>query len=187
MILSKLILSIIFVYIHFGCSSTRETTKSDNQVLTNTPKLTSSINLEITIPTGWREIEDNHNQIFEIWLVNGNNNATICFIPIHIDPRLGEKSYEGNFNLVEQIIINEKKSSGYNFEILDRKVEGNNHLRRSIKYKIDGTLQNSIIFGNGDVYYECLAYFNNNYKASNFEIEQIFEIQENIVQGSIIK
>ena len=58
---------------------------------------------------------------------------------------------------------------------------------KEITYMIDDYLQNSILFGENDTFYECLSYFSKEFNPSDEEIEKLFETQRLIVNELIIK
>jgi len=178
--------SIILIFTQLSCSSSAEKTQFDiNSYKGTSSKFISSPNLEITIPDNWREIKDNQNQIFEIWLINDANNATICFLPITIDQEIPNSG--DNLKLIEKILINKKKNSFPDFKIINISDELIKHSAKIIIYESNEGIQNSIIFGNGRNYYECLAYFKKNYVTEDSEADYIFEIQKRIILGSTIK
>lgn len=120
--LYKFFLYFLLIIFINGCSSSSESTSEKNYPeLKSTPTHIFSSNLEITIPNGWREIKDNHNQLFDIWLVNNQNNAVICFIPIYLSDDLVEKSYDEKLDIIKQIVKNKKQSNVENFEIIEEK------------------------------------------------------------------
>jgi hypothetical protein len=184
----KIISILISLFIISGCSSSTEIAKNYNKskhkaITTHT----ASSNLGITIPSGWREIKDNHEQLFDIWLVNDQNNAVICFIPIYLSDDLKNKPFEENLKIIEQIVIINKQSNGEDFQIVQEKKEVTNYQIKSIKFKFEDDIKNSIIFGSENKFYECLAYFKNNYNPSPIEIERLIKIQEKIVKDSSFK
>ena len=107
----------LLVLIFFGCSSSTETTKTDetDQISDSSPKIITSDNINIIIPPGWKEIEDNNEQVFEIWLINKFENAVIAFIPINLSHNLESSSEQSEFDIIEQILITKKKTSGRRF------------------------------------------------------------------------
>ncbi|MDX1699791.1 MAG: hypothetical protein R3250_04185, partial [Melioribacteraceae bacterium] len=174
------------VFILFGCGSS--TKQAENvEIVDYRTGIASSPNLSITVPSGWREIDDNKNKIFEIWLVNKENNASIGFIPIHLDKRFGDKSDVDKHKLVVDLLLNKKKSTASDFKVLLNEENSSNYNFTTIKYLTDNKLQNSIIFGTGDLFYESLAYSDNNSDLSESEIEEIFKVQNDIVTTSQIK
>lgn len=72
-------------------------------------------------------------------------------------------------------------------KLLKKKSEETNHQIKSIKFGIDDSIQNSVLFGNENYFYECLAYFKKEYRPDLSETELLIEIQEQIVIGSSIK
>jgi hypothetical protein len=170
-----------------GCSSSTETTKTDETDLNtdSPPKLITSDNIKIIIPPDWKEIEDNNEQIFEIWLINKNENAVIAFIPINLSHKPESSEVQSDFNIIEQILITKKQNSGYDFELIEEKVISSEYQNKSFLYLLDDRNQNSILFGNGSKYYECLAYFHEEYLPTEEEIEELFNTQQEIVSNAI--
>jgi hypothetical protein len=184
----KIISILISLFLISGCSSSIEIAKSNNK--SNHKSITThtaSSNLGITIPSGWREIKDNHEQLFDIWLVNDQNNAVICFIPIYLSDELIKKPFEEKLNIIEQIVINNKKSSGEDFQFVQEKNEVTKYQMKSIKFEFEDDIKNSILFGSKNNFYECLAYFKNDYNPTHTEIERLIKIQEKIVGNSSFK
>ena len=179
---------LLFLFI-VGCSSTSETSINDIKFLSSssTPKNITSTNIEITIPYNWIEIKDNNNSIFEIWLINNKANAVIAFIPINLNTELNLDDLSTKLTTIEEMLIFKKKNSGHAFSIIEEEFLSSNYQMRSIKYLIDDELQNSIIFGNNERFYECLTYFSKEYKPSNEDIEELFETQKQIVDDVIFK
>lgn len=171
-----------------SCSSTQESVKFEKHpTIKRIPSHTSSRHLDVKIPIGWREIKDNREQLFDIWLVNDENNATISFIPINLADNLLQNTEEEKLAIIEKIVINKKKSIIDDFEIVEQKEMNFNQISKSIKFLMNGDIQNSIIYGNGKNYYECLAYFSEKHSPEEEEIEYLIEIQKQIVSKSIIK
>lgn len=180
-----LIIPLSFLWI--SCSSSTETTSQTKiPELTSEPSFIQTQNLEVSIPFGWREIKDNHEQLFEIWLVSDNNKSAISFVPVLIDSSLIERPIEEQLTLIEKIIMNKRKSTADDFQLLNN----NSTLlenKRSVTFEINGFVQNSILFGDGTTFYECLAYFDNGYEPTTTEIEELFATQEIIVAESVLK
>ena len=183
----KITIIILSLFLISGCSSSSESTNNSTYPNSkSTTTLAASSNLAITIPEGWREIKDNHNQLFDIWLVNNQNNAVICFIPIYLSDDLTKKTFEEKFKMIKQIVINNKKSITKDFQIVEDKNEVANYQMISIKVEIEDVIQNSILFGSENNFYECLAYYKNGFNPNSSEIELLIDIQEKIVAESSI-
>jgi len=179
------IVSIIFLsLLVVNCSSTTEiSNERTNSVYKESSKNVS--NLIIDIPDGWREINDNHDRLFEIWLVNLENNASICFIPININFLADTISLENKIEIAGEILIKDKKSKNEDFEIISESYLNKNRSYKSIYYKIGESFQRSIIFGSNNKVYECLAYGKSGKVYS--EVDPIFETQLEIVKYLKIK
>ena len=173
-----------------GCSSSTETAKvsETTNVSDTSPKLISSNNIKIKIPPDWKEIADNHEQLFEIWLINKLENAVIAFIPINlINYTLDTTSEQSEFETIIHIILTKKQNSGLDFEMIDEKIIPSEFENKSIKYLLDEQYQNSILFGYGSKYYECLAYFHEEYLPTEDEIEELFATQQEIIKNVVFK
>lgn len=185
---SQLIAALYLILIISACSSSKGTVKNDNLSISKIINSnTSSSNLIISIPSKWREIKDNYNQLFDVWLVNKKNNAVIAFIPINFSENLLELSNPEKMEIIEQIIINKKKSSLDDFEIVDQQKELTKYEKSTLKYRCDGNIHNSVIFGKGNNYYECVAYFKNDYTPSSVEIYGLIKTQNLIIDNSKLK
>jgi len=169
-----------------ACSSSTEST-SENKLSSPVETYYTSNNLKIVIPHGWKEIKDNHEQLFDIWLVNDNNNAVIGFIPITIDESVKSNSIDEQLDIIEIIIRNKRKSTSSKFEIIEENKIVSDYYIRSLKFNIDETMQNSLLFGNGENFYESLAYFKIDYKPTLPEINNLIEVQKQIVMDCSIK
>jgi hypothetical protein len=187
--LFNLFLISFLVLIFIGCSSSTESTKTDETsfIADSSPKIITSDNINIIIPPGWKEIEDNNEQIFEIWLINKFENAVIAFIPISLSHNLESSSEQSELDIIEQILITKKKNSGVDFELIEERVIGSDYENKSIMYLLDDKYQNSILFGNGIKYYECIAYFHDEYLPSDEEVKDLFATQQEIVSKTFFK
>lgn len=186
--LFKFLSTLLIIAVIFSCSSSQKST-SDEKLPEPTliPTQTSSSHLEIKIPIGWREIKDNKDQLFDIWLVDNENEAVIAFIPIYLTDDLIKKTEDEKLELIEKIVINKKKSSVDDFEIVDQKKSNFYTNSKSLRLRVEDSFQNSIIYGNGKNYYECLAYFSDEHSPDESEINNLITIQEQIVKDSKIK
>ena len=181
----KLSVLLFLTFFMLSCGSSTNLT-SEKAYVENEMIIKRSSNLIINIPSGWRQIDDNKERLFEIWLVNSENSASICFIPITIDPIFDTISLEEKINLTSEIILNDKKSSNENFRLISESSENEDPPRKSIYYKIGDSIQKSIIFGNNHLIYECLAY-GNGADSSIIGMDNIFQLQNNLVKTAVIK
>lgn len=172
-----------------GCSSTSEISKNEDksQTIDTSDKNITSGKIELTVPYNWSEIKDNSNSIFEIWLINNEANAVISFIPINLNKELNLGNIETKLNIIEDLLISKKKNSGEDFRIVKQESFSSRYQMKEIKYMIDDNLQNSILFGENETFYECLSYFSKEYNPSDEETEKLFETQRQIVNELIIK
>ena len=173
---------ILFIIGLIGCGTSTEQFEKIETIDYRSDSV-GSANLSLTIPSGWKEIDDNKEKIFDIWLVNEENNASICFIPIHLDKRFNEKSDADKHSFVVDLLLNKKRSTASDFEVVFKQENFRNNIT-TIRYITDGNLQNSIIFGKGELFYECLAYSDINSNLSQSDLEEIFIIQNEIVNTS---
>lgn len=180
---------LILLLLFFGCSSTSEIPKNEDnlQTIDTSDKNITSSKIELTIPYNWSEIKDNNNTTFEIWLVNNEENAVISFIPINLNKDLNLGDISSTLNIIEELLISKKKSSGKDFSIVEQESFSLRYPIKSLRYLIDDQLQNSIIFGENETFYECLAYFSKEYNPSDEEINDLFEKQIEIVNELVIK
>lgn len=187
--LHNLLLITLVASLFISCSSSTETSKKGetNAIDDSSPKLITSDNINIKIPPNWREIADNNEPIFEIWLINKFENAVISFIPINLTHNLVSSDEQSELEIIKQIILTKKQNSGFDFELIEEKVIESEYENKSIKYLVDDKYHNSILFGNGTKYYECLAYFHEDYLPSEEEIEKLFTTQQEIVRKVIFK
>jgi hypothetical protein len=173
-----------FIFSH--CSSSEETTKISSSTHESPAKSVSTSALEIIAPSGWREIEDNSNKLFDIWLVNDLDNSVISFSTINLNGIIQQSTHEEKMELIEKIIIGKKKYST-NVEIIDQDTRFLNDNAKQIRLMLNDNFQNVIIFGDGKNYFESLAYFKENYNPSNQEIDDLVMNQYNIIETCKIK
>ena len=177
---------LIFLLLLLSCSSSKET--SDLKVdVKPSPSVIISDNLKITIPNYWREIDDNHNRLFEIWLVRDDTNAVISFIPVNLSENFNAGNKNEELSLIEKIIFAKKESGNLNFKLVEKGTLPSKYSNISISYYLGDQFQSSIIFGENNVFYECLMYFNDKYAPEASEIEEMLQLQKSIVLESIIK
>jgi hypothetical protein len=169
-----------------SCSSSKETSQQNNEADASESVITSS-HLKIIVPSNWQEINDNYDRLFEIWLVREDNNAVISFIPIHLTDKIDINNETDKLSLMEKIILAKKERNNSDFKLIESKSFPAKYFNKSNKYYLGDQLQNSIIFGNNEVYYECLLYFNNKYEPEESEIDNLIELQQKIIFESIIK
>lgn len=172
----------IFNFI-IGCSSSTETTSDVKSVRTINVSDEIARNITVIIPNGWREIKDNADQLFEIWLVNKENNAVICFIPVNFSEGLEIPTNDKRLEIIENILITRRKGTGNDFQIIEQRMLDDKYLIKSTKFSINKHLQNSMVFGNGTYYYESLAYYGKNLEPTNSEITNLIELQEEVILG----
>jgi hypothetical protein len=177
-------LLLIFSIIIYACSSSVETTANkkvypESSIKTN--------NLIVNIPDGWREISDNDEKLFEIWLVNKENTAVICFIPITVNNQIEVKTETEKLDILEKILTTKRTVNADKFEVIESTELDSDYLNRQIKFSINNKIQNSILFGKDKYFYECLAYFDNTYFPSSNQLNTLFETQRVVVINSKIE
>ena len=183
----------IFVFILLiisACSSSKETTKEENDNLFSEETVVSPINkLEINLPLGWKLISDNYEQLFDIWLVNNEKNSSIVFIPLSLSKNFNANTTEEALNNLFEFSKTQKKITGSNFLLLNEVefFELGKGKCRSFQYNNDDRVFNSIIFAIDNIYYECLAYFDSNYEPSSSEFSKLIELQNSIISTAVIK
>lgn len=184
--LKKYLIHLLLIVIIAGCSSSAESTNT-KKVTPPSTAFYSSNKLNFELPKGWREIKDNHEQLFDIWLVNDSNNAVIGFIPIHLNENINLNSIDEKLDLIEKIIREKRISETSEFEIIEEKRIVSNYPIRMLKFKIENITQNSLLFGNDTNFYECLAYFKKGYEPTWIEFEDLLNVQMKTVSESSIK
>ncbi len=174
-------LFILFLLTTFQSCSTSTKTIAEKDVSVSTLfHKSSTSNLFYKLPNGWREIEDNDKQIFELWLISKNNNSTITFLPLHLDSSITKNDIQENLRLLYITQKKIKQSTLKSFEIVDKFEEfSNNEITFiTMKYLDDGMLKQSVIFGRNKSFYECSAYFKDSFAPTDIEIGKLFEIQK---------
>lgn len=184
--LIKFVAFLLSISLLGGCSSSKQHSDHIKQIDYRSP-VAISPNLSITVPEGWREIDDNKNKIFDIWLLNKENNASIGFIPIHLDNRFNLKDDRDKHKLVVDFMLSKKRSASADFEVINIEDQYSENEHTSLTYMNEDKLQKSIIFGRGNIFYECIAFSDLNVELSEEEIEEMFRIQREVVTSSKIK
>ncbi len=166
-----------------SCSISTKTIEEKDITVSKIFHKSKTTNLFYKLPNGWREIEDNDNQLFELWLINKNNNSTITFLPIHLDSAFTKNSVKENLRLLNITQKKIKQSTLKDFKILTKFDEfSNNEINFiSMKYLDDGKLKQSVIFGKNNSFYECSAYYKDSLAPTDIEINKLFEIQEMVL------
>jgi hypothetical protein len=176
---------IVLITSFIGCGSSKDLEKTNSTINTQIEKTIESGNLQIKIPLGWREIKDNHNQLFDIWIINDDKTASIVFVPIFISEEIAFNKGFDKFEVVEKIVLSKKKATSDEFEILDKQILGGELDMKSIRYMIDGAEHNSIIFGKKNVFYESQAYFKEDDENHDLSIDDLAELQRIIVENAV--
>jgi len=178
--LKALIFLTIILLVFSNCTSSKKTIVEKDFSLSTLYHKTDKENLYYKLPAGWSEIKDNHEQLFDLWLVSPNNKSTITFIPIHTKNNLTKAT---GFDLLQTLMKTKnkiKESSLKNFSPISKfdKFENNNIQFISMKYLDDGNIKRSVILGKDKSIYECIAYFESSYEPTDDEIAILFEVQQ---------
>lgn len=177
----KLPLVLIFAFLLFSCSTKSIVSEKDSYIPTPSKKLIKQ-NIKITIPEGWKEISDNADPLFEIWLINDFNIASIVFIPITLSEN-NISSDGDDLEIISDLLLNKQKSNILNFDLVKKETYSVRKLKvAEVKYFAETIIHNMLIFTDGNSYYESLAYFSENYTPSSSEIQKLFETQKKILQ-----
>ncbi|MBK8944911.1 MAG: hypothetical protein IPM32_06500 [Ignavibacteriae bacterium] len=177
----------ILIIIISSCSSSDEITKVEiPDELDENIAVSQSKNISVNIPVQWKNISDNSETVFDIWLVSPENNAAIGFIPQTINEDIDEEDkikLLSKFNLESLKTKNAEINSNETFTL----IEIDDFLANPLFYKIDGKSYNSIIFGKDKIYYKSLAYFGNNFNPTEDEIEELIELHELVISSAKFK
>ncbi len=182
--------AILSVLILSACSSSDEFVKNEIEIdLSETIINSDSDKLSVKSPNNWSSVNDNIEQLFDIWLVSPNNKAVIGFIPLSIDKNSKIDSDEGAIKLLSTISLESKKSNNADFlnETENQIKETDKYLFTQLFYEIDDKKINSIIFGKNSTYYECLAYFSKSYEPTDDEYEALLKLQSIVISSSTLK
>ncbi|MFZ1289027.1 MAG: hypothetical protein WAR79_02995 [Melioribacteraceae bacterium] len=181
--MKKYFLAILLLIIS-ACSSSDESTKFEiPDELDENIAVSQSNKFSVNIPVQWKNILDNSETIFDIWLISPTNNTVIGFIPLSINDDIEE---EDKIKLLSKFNIESLKSkdaeidSSETFTLME--IDG--ILASPLFYEIDGKKYNTIIFGKNEIFYKSLAYFGNGYKPSDDEIEELIELQELVISSA---
>jgi len=176
-LLPSIVITLIYLA---GCSSSESISKKESHSI-EPGKLTLTQNLTVTIPNNWQKIDDNNEQLFELWLVNETNDASISFIPIHIDELLIEKNKTSLFDFLEKTIIQSKENSTDSFEILSKGDLNYRYPARYFNIEINGTKQHIVIFGRDGKYYQSIAYFRKDKHTTDAEYSNLVQLHEMLI------
>lgn len=168
-----------------NCSSSVDSSISNNGASTKIITL-NNYNLTFNIPFGWNKVEDNYKKIFEVWLVSENNKSAIGLIPIHISNKELLGSEKDKLSIIESIVLNKKKTNA-DVELISNEMKNFNRDAIELRMSVDNDFQNSIIFGENDYYFECLAYFLEEYEPTDEEIELLLKDQAQFVTDCKLK
>lgn len=187
--LQILIFLALVLFISTSCSSSKSTTEEKDISLSTLYHKTEKANLYYKLPSGWSEIKDNYEQLFELWLVGAKGKSTIIFIPIQFENDLIEDNTFEQLRVLLNIETNIKKASLQNHAILDKPQEfENNDIKFiSMKYIDDGDTKRSVIFGKSNSFYECIAYFENDYEPTEDELNSLFDVQQRVLHSVQMK
>ena len=176
------IVSISFLFIYVSCSSSTESTKrKTTKILLSNKYYESEISdLLVKVPTNWTEVKDNTNHIIDFWLVSPQKNSAIIFIPITLDKENKSTSIEKNLDFLLKTEYQLKQNAINNFSLLNKiqTFQLNKLWFNGFRYKVNGNEKRLILFGNENKYFECIAYFDNNYKSTEEELKYLFNIQK---------
>ena len=187
--LKILIFLALVLSISTSCSSSKSTAEEKDVSLSTLYHKTEKANLYYKLPSGWSEIKDNYEQLFDLWLVGGKGKSTITFIPIQFENDLIEDNTFEQLRILLNVETNIKKTSLQNYAILEKPKEfGNNNIKFiSMKYLDDGDTKRSVIFGKSNSFYECIAYFENDYAPTEVELNSLFDIQQRVLHSVQMK
>lgn len=182
----KYISFLLLIFILVNCSSSVETSVTNNN--SNTTKVVEleNYNLSFNIPAGWNRIKDNYKKIFEVWLVSENKKSAIGLIPIHISKNELFGSREDKLKLVKSVTLSKKKTNA-DIEIISDEMQYFGQNVSEVRMLVNNTFQNSIIFGQNENFFECLAYFLEGYDPTEDEIDNLLADQAEFVKGCKIK
>jgi len=183
----RLFIYVILFFLLNDCSSSTESTSQDSNAGTSPLILIKSSNLEINTPSGWKEINDNHDKLFDIWLVDDEANASIGFIPININDDIDLLNQNEILDFLEKIVITVKNNLAELLDANDEQIFDLKYKVKQIRLVVDDKIQNVIIFGEGDNYFESIAYFHKEYNPTESEIKALIRTQHNIIKHSKIK
>jgi len=173
-----------------GCSSTKINSNENARVLFSKKYYSSdNSNLSIKIPLGWHGINDNNKKLFDVWLVSPDKNSSIVFLPLTLEINNEFKSIEDSLNFFYRLMKMQKEKKNDNFELVSETetIAKKNIFMKEYRFKINGNEKQSIIFGKNNIFYECLAFYNDTYTPTRKELDNLFYIQSSIITETKIK
>ena len=177
-----------FLLIYIGCTSSTELTKRKTHeiILSNKYYNSENSDLLIKIPANWTEVKDNTNRLIDFWLVSPKKNSAIIFVPITFDKENKSTSIKENLQFLLKTEYQLKQNTINSFVLLNKiqTFHLNNLWFSGFRYKVNGNEKRLILFGNGNKYFECIAYYDNNYKPTKDELKYLFNTQ-NLVLSTV--
>ena len=190
--IGKFHLFIIFLglFTVISCSSAIKTINKKNEITLSNKYYKSEIsNLLIKVPVGWNEIKDNTNRLIDFWMVSPQKTSSIIFIPINLNLTNEKFSNREKLKFLLKTKYKILQNTSQNFTLLNKispyKID--NIRFNGFTYKTGKKEKRIILFGNGNKFFECIAYYNKDYEATESEIENLFKTQQLVLSTIKIK
>jgi hypothetical protein len=182
------ITGIILLVSLVGCSSSKKTIKKNITLSGNYYESVNS-DLLIKIPSGWNEIKDNSEKLFDFWLVSPDRNSAIVFVPVYFNSKDKLLNDRITLEFLSETTKKLKQNTNQNFYILNDipTYKINSFWFNGFMYKIDSNERKSVLFGSNNKFYECIAYFNEEYNPTKNELENLFKVQKLVLSTVQIK
>lgn len=175
---------IILLIAAAACSSSDETTKveipsdlEDNSVISD------SKSFSVNIPENWKNVTDNVETLFDIWLLSSDDKAVIGFIPVNVNKNIDEVDKIKLLAKFELEALKSKEAEIDNNETFSL-INIDGILASPLTYQINGKNYNLIIFGKNNIYYKSIAYFSNSYKPTEDEMKDLIELQKLVISSA---
>lgn len=104
----------------------------------------------VNVPENWKNISDNVETIFDIWLISSDDKTVIGFIPLNIDSNIDE---DDKLKLLSKFELEalKSKNADINTEDIFTLIEIDGITAAPLTYEIDGKKFNLIVFGKDNV------------------------------------
>ena len=175
---------LLLLIIISACSSSEETLKVEIPSDLDTYSVNSHLRkFSVNIPENWKNISDNVETIFDIWLISSDDKTVIGFIPLNVDNNVEE---DDKLKLLSKFELEalKSKNADINTEDIFSLIDIEGITASPLMYEIDGKKFNLIVFGKDNVYYKSLAYFGNGYKPTDDEMEDLIDLQELVISSA---
>ena len=165
-----------------SCSSVKESLYPTNYPLTKKSAKTEDGIIYVKVPKNWINVEDNKNNVLELWLVSEDFTNSINLTRLKYSEKLTDENYLSELKKFSKLLV--KAELGKSFELINEEEFFVINDREFCSYSFtndNNEIIRNVIFKVNDFYFELSA---KKTSKSFLSIEELFNIQ-NSVLGSI--